>query len=76
VDEDTTVMGLLAKRFRMTEGQLYTAIITVAVAALLTFTGLPNAHRRPPGLPTGGASIPTLAPTTVPPPQPTSASTP
>lgn len=41
-----TVMGLLAERCGMTEGQLYTAVIALAVALLLTVTGLPAAHQR------------------------------
>ncbi|HEY2811959.1 MAG TPA: hypothetical protein VGJ03_00705 [Acidimicrobiales bacterium] len=37
-------MGLIAKRVRMTEGQLYTIVILAALVLLLTLTGLPNAH--------------------------------
>ena len=43
---DVTVMGVLAARMRMTEGQLYTALIAVIMAVLLALTGLPNAHQR------------------------------
>lgn len=41
---EPTVMGLIAKRVRMTEGQLYTIVILAALVLLLTLTGLPNAH--------------------------------
>jgi hypothetical protein len=65
-DDHATVMGLLAKRVRMTEGQLYTAVLAVAIALLLTLTGLPNARHTTVGLP-GAGPVPTLAttPTTV-----------
>ncbi|HVX16522.1 MAG TPA: hypothetical protein VHA73_00690 [Acidimicrobiales bacterium] len=39
------VMAILAKRLRMTEGQLYTAIVVLLLAAILTTTGLPTAHK-------------------------------
>lgn len=43
--EDPTLVGLMAQRVRMTEGQLYTLIIAAALVILLTLTGLPGAHR-------------------------------
>lgn len=45
------IMGVLADRLRMTEGQLYTAILALLVAATLTLTGLPSAHRPDPTSP-------------------------
>lgn len=47
---EITRVNRFAARVRMTEGQLYTAALAVIVALLLTFTGLPNAHRRATGL--------------------------
>jgi hypothetical protein len=44
-DTERTVAGLIASRVRMTEGQLYTAVLAIIAAVLLTITGLPNAHR-------------------------------
>lgn len=43
-EADATVAGLIAARVHMTEGQLYTAVLAVIVAVLLTLTGLPTAH--------------------------------
>lgn len=67
--EAPTVMGLLAERARMTEGQLYTAVIALAVALLLTVTGLPTAHQRSatdslsgPGAAPTAPTAPTTAP--------------
>lgn len=60
VEEDPTIMGLIAGRLRMTEGQLYTAVIAVAIALLLTLTGLPTAHERVDTDGFGGDSVPTL----------------
>jgi hypothetical protein len=77
-DDRPTIGGLLADRWGMTEGQLYTAVLALAVALLLTVTGLPTAHQRSgsdslsgPGgvplapVPTGPAST-TTAPTAAP----------
>lgn len=36
----------VASRARMTEGQLYTAILVIFVALLLGLTALPQAHQR------------------------------
>lgn len=58
-----TVMGLLAGRAGMTEGQLYSAVIAVVVAILLTVTGVPTAHQRPEQDGLSGPLV-TLAPTT------------
>ena len=44
-DGSPPVMAILAKRLRMTEGQLYTAIVVLLLAAILTTTGLPTAHK-------------------------------
>jgi hypothetical protein len=44
--DDEPLMAILARRARMTEGQLYTAVLVVVLVALLSLTGLPNAHRR------------------------------
>ena len=46
--EPPTVMGMLAARVRMTEGQLYTAILAVLLTFALMITGLPHAHKLPP----------------------------
>jgi hypothetical protein len=54
-EDEITVMGRIAKRLRMTEGQLYTAVLLVLSALLLSLTGLPTAERTPstdPGVPT------------------------
>jgi hypothetical protein len=59
---DITVAALLAARVHMTEGRLYTAVLAVVAAVLLTITGLPNAHRT--------TMKPTQAPPTVIPGQP------
>ena len=58
-DSDITVAGLIATRVHMTEGQLYTAILAIVAAVLLTLTGLPNAHR------TTGSSTPPAPAVTV-----------
>jgi hypothetical protein len=55
-DDAPTVMGLLAERSRMSEGQLYTIVVGAIVVLLLSVTGLPNAHRSDAG------TTPTLAP--------------
>ena len=39
-------MGAVARRLGMTEGQLYTTILAALLLALLSLTGLPNAHQR------------------------------
>jgi hypothetical protein len=52
------MMGRAAARVRMTEGQLYTAVLAVLVALLLSLTGLPTAER----VPTNGTDTPTLTP--------------
>jgi hypothetical protein len=44
-DRSHTVLGALARRLRMTEGQLYTVVIALLFAATLLLTGLPGAHR-------------------------------
>ncbi|HEY9556565.1 MAG TPA: hypothetical protein VIR58_07515 [Acidimicrobiales bacterium] len=64
-----TIMELLSERVGMTEGQLYTAVIAIAVAVLLTVTGVPNARQRSDtdGF-SGSGSVPTLPATTTPPP--------
>ena len=59
-----TLMGSLARRVRMTEGQLYTAIIAVAFALLLSLTGLPGAHQRPEDDLLSGGGVPVLSVTT------------
>jgi len=43
-EADATVAGLIAARVHMTEGQLYTAVLAVIVAVLLT---LHEAARNP-----------------------------
>lgn len=48
------MMARLAGRLRMTEGQLYTTVIIILSALLLSLTGLPTAERTPsvqPGAP-------------------------
>jgi hypothetical protein len=40
------VMARIAARLRMTEGQLYTAVLAAVVVILLSLTGLPNARQR------------------------------
>lgn len=59
-DSNVSVVNVLARRMRMTEGQLYSAVIAVFIAALLALTGLPTAHKNVGG--TTGASYP-LPPT-------------
>lgn len=44
--DQPALMGLLAERLRMTEGQLYTAVLGIALVVLLSLTGLPHAHQR------------------------------
>ena len=46
VEVPLTVFGLIAKRARMTEGQLYTLFIVITLALLLAFAGLPGAHKQ------------------------------
>ena len=59
-------MEQLAHRARMTEGQLYTTILTVLVVLLLSLTGLPTAeHAR--SFTTDGIGAPT--PATIPAPE-------
>jgi hypothetical protein len=36
----------VAARARMTEGQLYTAVLALAIALLIGLTALPQAHQR------------------------------
>lgn len=60
--EQPTIMGLLAERVRMTEGQLYTVVIALVVALLLTVTGLPTAHTRSDD-DFSGSGVPALTPT-------------
>jgi hypothetical protein len=62
--EEPTVMGLLARRVDMTEGQLYTTIIVVLAVALLTLTGMPGAGRADDAtpFPSGTASSGEVAP--------------
>jgi len=61
VDDDrSTAMGRMAERLRMTEGQLYTAVLLVLSALLLSLTGLPTAERTPAADP----GVPTLSPVT------------
>ena len=45
-DDRPPLMAQLAGRVRMTEGQLYTAVLGVVVVVLLSLTGLPQAHQR------------------------------
>ncbi|HEY1831642.1 MAG TPA: hypothetical protein VGG38_15515 [Acidimicrobiales bacterium] len=54
-----SLMGVLAARIRMTEGQLYTVLIALLLALLLTLTGLPNAHKS-----SGTPLAPSFTPTT------------
>ncbi len=44
--DQPALMALLAERLRMTEGQLYTAVLGLALVVLLSLTGLPHAHQR------------------------------
>lgn len=75
--ERPTVMGLLADRWGMTEGQLYTSIIALVVALLLTVTGLPTAHQRSDtDSLSGGGAVPVAPPPTTAAPAPTAAPTP
>ena len=39
-------MGVVARHLGMSEGQLYTTILAAMLVALLSLTGLPNAHQR------------------------------
>lgn len=52
-DRSRTVPGAIANRLRMTEGQLYTAVLALLFVAALLLTGLPGAHK----LDTGGDGI-------------------
>lgn len=47
-EEPPTLMGILAERVRMTEGQLYTAVLAVLLVVWLTLAGVPHAHKLPP----------------------------
>jgi hypothetical protein len=64
---DPTIVGLLSRKARMTEGQLYTVVLVALAVLLLTLTGLPNAHRRDrtdtPAVtaPTGANHLPSVA---------------
>jgi hypothetical protein len=40
-----SVAGILAERVGMTEGQLYTTVIVIAIALLLAITTIPSAHK-------------------------------
>ena len=40
-----TIIGLVAAKWRMTEGQVYTVVLAALAVVLLTLTGLPNAHK-------------------------------
>lgn len=40
-----SVVEILASRAGMSEGQLYTAVIALAIAALLALTTIPSAHK-------------------------------
>ena len=60
------MMGRLAGRLRMTEGQLDTAILAVLFVLLLSLTGLPTAERAP-STGTGAGDVPVLPVTSVPP---------
>ena len=58
-------MARIAERIRMTEGQLYTAIIAIGIVLLMSLTGLPTAQRAPSGdtnVPTLGGPATTAAP--------------
>ena len=57
------IMAILAHRLRMTEGQLYTAVLVVLLAVILTLTGLPSAHQTVPAIPISPTSA--ASPTTV-----------
>jgi hypothetical protein len=46
-DEPATVMGLLAGRVGMTEGQLYTVLLVALGVLLLSVLGLPGAGEPP-----------------------------
>lgn len=61
ISQESTIMGRIARRLRMTEGQLYSAVLIVLVVTLLTLTGLPTAERTPET--DSGGDIPTLEPT-------------
>lgn len=71
--DDVVLMAALATRLRMTEGQVYTAIVGVLVVLLLTVTGLPRAHdlvpaassSSAPAPPAPAAPAPAATPTTV-----------
>lgn len=52
----------IARRIGMTEGQLYTTILAAMLVALLSLTGLPDAHQRSGGDSLSGTS-PVLGPT-------------
>jgi hypothetical protein len=53
-----TVFGLIAKRLKMTEGQLYSLFIVITLTLLLAFAGLPGAHKQV-GQPSS-PSVPTI----------------
>ncbi|MDQ2648397.1 MAG: hypothetical protein M3Z03_02450 [Actinomycetota bacterium] len=44
-DRSHTVLGAVANRVRMTEGQLYTVVLALLFVAALLLTGLPGAHK-------------------------------
>ena len=44
-EHDVSLVGLLAARLRLTEGQFYTVVIAIILSLLLTMTGLPGAHK-------------------------------
>ncbi|HEX3705757.1 MAG TPA: hypothetical protein VHV76_03925 [Mycobacteriales bacterium] len=57
-----SVVAIIAERIRMTEGQLYTAVIALAVALLLALTTIPSAHKLAnPASPTPPAPAPSPA---------------
>lgn len=58
----STVMGPLASRARMTEGQLYTTVIAVLAVLLLTLTGLPGSGREATPAPVESSPAGTVAP--------------
>lgn len=62
--DDVVLMAALATRLRMTEGQVYTAIVGALVVLLLTVTGLPRAHDLVPTA--GSSSVPAPPPPAAP----------
>lgn len=58
-DTEVTRIGRVAARVRLTEGQLYTVVLSFLAVALLLLTALPGAGERlsPSGTPT---TVPTL----------------